>query len=114
MNELAFKHAGFANSNGTVMMGDPTTEILNIINEVMFRAGVVAGWDNLTHGLDDGLTASQSVKANQTLVVNVYTSDIRWFAGAAAIQVVALLLILPVFYGEQLHSRPLHLTQHAS
>lgn len=101
---------GYTDSNGTVIMGDPTTEIHNIINEVMFRAGVVAGWDNLTHRLDDGLTASQSVRANQTVVVNVYTSDLRWFAGAAAIQLIALLLILPVFYGEQLQPHPLDST----
>jgi hypothetical protein len=49
--------------------------------------------------MDEGLTADQSVQAHQTETLNVFHSDLRWFAGAAAIQIVALILILPVFYG---------------
>ena len=100
MNPLVMKHL-VADGRGTIIVSDPTNHVLNSLNELMFRGGVLAGtWGrNITHLMDDGLHANQSVHANQTLTLNVFESDLRWFAGAATIQIIALILILPVFWG---------------
>jgi hypothetical protein len=100
MNAMVMKHL-VAADGGNIIVSDPTNEVLNNLNELMVRGGVLAGaWGNdLTHLMDDGLHANQSFHANQTLTLNVFGSDLRWFAGAATIQIIALILILPVFWG---------------
>ena len=100
MNPMAMKHLVLSHL-GSIVVSDPTDEVLNNVNELMFRGGVLAGeWGkNLTHMMDDGLHTNRSFYANQTRTLNVFDSDLRWFAGAATIQIVALMLILPVFWG---------------
>ena len=56
-------------------------------------------WANLTNLTDHGLPVEQTLQANQTTTQNVYRSDLRWFAGAAALEILAALFVLPLFWG---------------
>ncbi|KAK3111663.1 hypothetical protein LTR53_012864 [Teratosphaeriaceae sp. CCFEE 6253] len=79
---------------------DPTDDIIASLNELLFRAAVVAsGWDNLTTVIDAGLPLQQSLQARQTITQNVYRSDLRWFAGAAILEGLAALFVLPLLWG---------------
>jgi hypothetical protein len=70
------------------------------VNEFMFRGGVLAtGWDNLANRLDSGVTKNQTVAAVQEITQNIYKSDLRWYSGAAVMQLATALLILPMFLG---------------
>ena len=81
---------------------DPTADILARFNNIMFRGGLMAassGADNLTKLIDPGLSVNQTVAANQTLTSNVFHSDLSWFAGAAVIELLAIIAVIPIFYG---------------
>ena len=79
---------------------DPTDDIVSGLNSMMFSAGVLAGtWRNATQLIDKSLSVNQTVQVQQTRTQNVFHSDLGWFAGAAAIQTLTILLILPVFWG---------------
>lgn len=79
---------------------DPTADILSDFNNLMVRSAIsAAGFSNSTASQDPGVTLSQNVTANQTLTMNVFHSDLEWFAGAVILQVFAAVSILPVFYG---------------
>ncbi|KAK3068912.1 hypothetical protein LTR53_013158 [Teratosphaeriaceae sp. CCFEE 6253] len=79
---------------------DPTDDIIASLNELLFRAAVAAsGWDNLTTLIDAGLPLQQSLQARQTITQNVYRSDLRWFAGAAILEGLAALFVLPLLWG---------------
>ncbi|KAK3615803.1 hypothetical protein LTR56_026366 [Elasticomyces elasticus] len=83
-----------------VKFADPSHDVIAQMNEMMFRAGVAAsGWDNLTSLIDPGLAVQQTLQANQTTTEDVYNSDMRWFAGAAALELFAVLMVLPLFWG---------------
>jgi hypothetical protein len=70
------------------------------VNEFMFRGGVLAtGWDNLANRLESGVTKSQTVGALQEITQNICKSDLRWYSGAAVMQLATALLILPMFWG---------------
>lgn len=52
---------------------DPTRDVINSLNEMMFRAAVMASsWSNLTELMDPGLSANQTTVANQTITQNVF------------------------------------------
>ncbi|TKA82902.1 hypothetical protein B0A55_01165 [Friedmanniomyces simplex] len=67
---------------------------------MLFRAGVVStNWTNITSLIDEGLSVHQTLQVQQTVTQNVYRSDLRWFAGAAAFEIIAVLFVLPLFWG---------------
>ncbi|KAK5708537.1 hypothetical protein LTR17_020623 [Elasticomyces elasticus] len=80
---------------------DPAHDIITQMNNMMFRAGVMSAtsWSNLSSLIDAGLPVQQSIVANRTITQDVYHSDLRWFAGAATIELVAILMVLPLFWG---------------
>ncbi|KAK3625280.1 hypothetical protein LTR56_017850 [Elasticomyces elasticus] len=83
-----------------LVIANPTHDIISSLNEMMFRAGVLStGWANVTNLIDGGLPIRQSVEAKRTVVQNVYQSDLRWFAGAAALEILAAVFVLPLFWG---------------
>ncbi|KAK4963732.1 hypothetical protein LTR10_001363 [Elasticomyces elasticus] len=81
-----------------VKFADPSHDVIAQMNEMMFRAGVAAsGWDNLTSLIDPDLAVQQTLQANQTTTEDVYNSDLRWFAGAAALELFAILMLALAF-----------------
>lgn len=93
------------NSNGWYDLNwlDPTDDVVFIANEFMFRAGLLATEtytaEQLASRLDAGVQINQRVSARQEQTLNVYASDIRWWVGAAAVQIAAALVTLPMFWG---------------
>ncbi|KAK3630913.1 hypothetical protein LTR56_017186 [Elasticomyces elasticus] len=49
--------------------------------------------------MDEGLSVDQLIHGNQTTTQNVYRSDLRWFAGAAVLEIMAVMFVLPLFFG---------------
>ena len=77
---------------------DPMPDILWSFNHLMLRCAVKAAtWSNVTRLLDDGVSPEQSVPAQVTQLA--FHSDLRWFAGAATLQIAAIVFILPMFWG---------------
>lgn len=103
LNGLVMRHTEQIgdDSEGTLIVSDPTNEVLNSLNELMFRAGIMAGSEQYRskNVITSEPSVKQSVKARQTLSVDVFDASLGWFAGAATIQVVAILLVLPVLWG---------------
>ena len=81
---------------------DPMDDIIAEFNDLLFRGGILAGsWTNVTQILPESpFPVHQSVLATRTREQNVFRSDIRWFLGAAAVQIITMLLILPAYYGK--------------
>jgi hypothetical protein len=96
LNGLVMRHTEQIGDDveGNLVVSDPTDDVLNSLNELMFRSGLLVGSSK-----DYGPTNNQSVQAHQTLSVDVFDASLGWFAGAATIQIIALLLILPVLWG---------------
>lgn len=82
---------------------DPRSDIMAGLNELMFRTGVYAAHHlnqtDLETRIDSGLDISYNVSGTQTSPVNVFVSDFSYFAGAAAVQVFTIAIILFTFYG---------------
>lgn len=79
---------------------NPSGAIVQSFNELLFRAAIAASnWTNLTGLMDPGLSPEQNVIANQTSTRNVYSSDLRWYAAATGVQLLAILATLPLFWG---------------
>lgn len=83
---------------------DPTEDILARFNTIMFRAGLqsAAASANTTNNsttTPPPLTSNQTIPANQTLTLNVFHSDLKWFGAAALIEFLAILAVVPIFYG---------------
>jgi hypothetical protein len=81
---------------------DPTDEIVLKYNQIMFRAGIANSTipNVLEKGIfDKGVSLNQTVQAKQTVKQDIFNSDLRWYAGAAAIELITILLILPMFWG---------------
>jgi hypothetical protein len=86
-------------SNG-VSWTDPESSVIDKLNDLMLRGAIVAGqWSNVTSLMDEGLSPRQNVAAKQTITESVFHTDLRWFAGAAVLDVVAVLAVLPLFWG---------------
>lgn len=101
IDELAAKFWDAGTSDScTLITRDPKDYIVGQLNELFFRAGIMsATWPNITNLIDNGLNVQQKVHAKQAQKENVFHSDLRWFAGAATIQILTVFLILPVFWG---------------
>jgi hypothetical protein len=76
-------------------------DIITQFNDVLFRAGLMAGsWTNITDLLvDSKFPVHQAVGGTITREENVFHSDIKWFFGAATVQILTMLLILPAYWG---------------
>ncbi|KAK4923562.1 hypothetical protein LTR49_009275 [Elasticomyces elasticus] len=94
------KYFDYTQVGGAIHLTDPTHDIVFALNELMFRAGVMStNWTNLADLIDPGLSIKQTLQAEQTVTENVYRSDLRWFAGAAILEIIAVLFVLPLFWG---------------
>lgn len=99
-NALSRKYIHEHDESKTVYVSDPTPDIIGDVNLFFLRAGILTGsWRIAEERMDPGLSTTQRVKATQTQQHNVFHSDLRWFAGAAAVQLFAVFLVLPVFWG---------------
>ncbi|OQN99018.1 hypothetical protein B0A48_14879 [Cryoendolithus antarcticus] len=93
---------------------DPTNDIIRSYNELMIRGALKAvDWSNLTQLMDLGLSANQTMLANQTLTQNIFVSDYRWFAGATVLEVIVVLAVLPMLWGWWTLDRDLDLSPFA-
>ncbi|KAK5164143.1 uncharacterized protein LTR77_010234 [Saxophila tyrrhenica] len=100
LNEFSLRYLLDTPGHDSLGFSDPTADIVAAFNSLMFRAGVAAsGLRNTTALLDPGISVSQSVPAIQERSFNAFESDFRWFAGAALLHFVAIVTIIPVFWG---------------
>ena len=85
----------------TVITRDPMDDIISSLNQLLFRAGILAAsWSNITKLIEPGLSnVHQVVQANMTRTENVFNSELQWFLAAVAIQVLTIVLILPAYWG---------------
>ena len=80
---------------------DPRTDIITIMNDLLFRSGAYVGtWKNASDVTNSPFPVLQTVQAKRTRHQVVVHSDLRWFGAAAAIQLLTILLILPNFWGK--------------
>ncbi|KAK5689818.1 hypothetical protein LTR97_012577 [Elasticomyces elasticus] len=102
VNAQSLKYTNYLNNTNPLDVAwyDPTTDMMNDMNDMMFRAAVLSSsWANLSQLIDPGLSAEQSVIANQTVTQNVYHADFRWYAAATALEILVALAVLPLFWG---------------
>jgi hypothetical protein len=73
------------------------------MNRAMFGSGVYFAQlyndSYLKPLLDPGVEVKNNVTGKLQSPINVYASDFRYFAGAAAVQLFSILVILFTFYG---------------
>ena len=106
MTAESARHANFSNGPRDLNFFDPTPSILLNFDELMFRSGIAtANWHNLTNLTDAGLSSNQTIYARQSKTQNVFNSDLRWWAGAAAFDLLTILIILPMFNHWWTHDR---------
>ncbi len=85
----------------TITTRDPYSDIVDAFNDLLFRSGVYLGKQaNLPDLVDEPFPVRQTMRASLTRDQNVFHSDFHWFAAAAAVQILAVLLILPAYWGE--------------
>ncbi|KAK4893441.1 hypothetical protein LTR27_008123 [Elasticomyces elasticus] len=101
-NAEAMSHTNFLNNTNPfdIAFFDPTEDIINNFNEMMFRAAVsTADWPNITRLIDAGLSVNQTSSLTQTVTHNVFRSDFRWYAAASVLELIVILFVLPLFWG---------------
>lgn len=77
---------------------DPTDDIIFAFNKYMLRgASLAASWSNASQLIDEGLSTHQTVSGWTRPIV--YHSDLRWYVGAAILELLTILVILPLFWG---------------
>ena len=97
-NAEALQHTNLSNGYNDANFLDPTPTIISYFNELMFRGGIAtAAWSNLTDLIDPGLSSKQIVQAQQLKKQTIARSDLRWWAGAAIIDLLTILVVLPLF-----------------
>lgn len=97
-NAEALKHANLSNGFSDSNFLDPMPTIISYFNELMFRGGIsTAAWSNLTDLIDPGLSSKQIVQAQQLKKEPITRSDLRWWAGAAVLDLLTILVVLPLF-----------------
>ena len=90
---------------------DPKDTIVQYLNELMFIVGAVAAQEDpsyLKSRLDPG------VSSNTTNIItghhhgnhNIFQTNLRWFAAAAAVEVFCIALMLPTYFGFWRLGRP--------
>ncbi|KAH9845146.1 hypothetical protein Tdes44962_MAKER06790 [Teratosphaeria destructans] len=100
-NSQAFKYHNFTWSAVEHTYIDPTPDIINSMNEMMFRSAVLASatQPNVSQLIDPGLSLEQNIMANQSVTHNVFHSDFAWFGAATALDLIVILAVLPLFWG---------------
>lgn len=82
---------------------DPRSDIMAALNELAFRTGVYAAthYDEafLRPRVDDNLPIYYNISGMQRTPINVFRADMNYFAGAAAVELLTILIILFTFYG---------------
>ena len=111
-NEYVAEWTDWEQGSDDLVFKDPLPDVRAKMNELMFREALLSAGkspNNITSSLDSGLSTNQSIHAKQQKEATVYETDYRWFAAAAVLDVLTILVVLPLFWG---FSRlPRHLNQ---
>lgn len=79
---------------------DPTDSVVSNFNQLMLRGAIMAAaYPGVEQAMDPGVAVNQTVIATDTVHQNVFRTDLRWYAGAAVLELVTILLIIPMFFG---------------
>ena len=99
-NSQTMKYTDFSTSVWDFDFIDPTPDVIDYMNEMMFRAAIeTASWANLTQLVDGGLSAEHHIIANQTATRYVFHSDMKWYWAAVIFELLALLAVVPLYWG---------------
>ena len=99
-NSVVSRYYNWNHVNTELNFTDPLPSIVATMNELMFRGGLAtANWPNIADLIDSGLTVNQTMHGRRQTKENVFHSDYRWFAGAAILDVLAIMTVLPLFFG---------------
>ena len=81
---------------------DAMDDIIAQFNDLLLRPGLMVGsWSNITDSLvDSKYPVHQAVNGTITREENVFHSNIQWYCGAASVQILTMLLILPAYWGK--------------
>jgi len=92
---------------------DPMEDVIRDLNNLMFRSGahVAQNFDHLVavgpqHMFDPGMHPSHSVTGKLLGLHNIFQSDYWWFLGAAIVELVCIMLVLPTYMGWWRLGRP--------
>lgn len=98
-NSVVMKYQNFSASEADIQFSDPTVDIIQAMNEVLFRAAVKAtNWSNVTSLIDRGLSINQTTTANQTVTHNIFRSNFGWYAAATVLEIIIVVSVLPMFW----------------
>lgn len=82
---------------------DPRDEIMASLNELLFRTGLYTAQKYDKSYLEPLIDAGQEIYYNVTgspkTPVEIFHSDFRWFAGAAAVELFSIIVVLLTFFG---------------
>jgi len=95
---------------------DPTTFIIQSLNEIMFRTALLAANVSLYAKItgfytdetfvplpdNDGVPRNRTITMVQTSNINVFQSDYKFLGAAVAILLLGVLLIIPLYHGYEL------------
>jgi hypothetical protein len=90
---------------------DPKDTIVQYLNELMFIVGAVAAQEDpsyLKSRLDPGLSTNttNTITGHHHGTHNIFHTNLRWFAAAAAVEAFCIALILPTYIGFWRLGRP--------
>ena len=89
-----------ANNPKCVSYSDPSMDMLKSLNRLMFNIGAGAAQQQLADSaLDPGLLVNTTTMGYRKGHRNVFQTDLRWFAAAAAVEGLCVALILPTYFG---------------
>jgi hypothetical protein len=79
---------------------DPLPDVVATMNKLMFRGALhAARWSNVTRLIDPDMSPNQTIAGKQHLVKTIFVTRFRWFAGAAVLDLLAILACIPLFWG---------------
>ena len=79
---------------------DPSLDMLKNLNRMMFNIGAGAAQQQLDEStLDPGVKVNTTTTGYRKGRHNVFQTDLRWFAAAAAVEAFCVVLILPTYFG---------------
>jgi hypothetical protein len=90
--------------------GNPRSHILKSLNKLMFNIGAVAAREDASYlekHLDPGLSVNTTITGYLQGHHNVFHTNLRWFAAAAAVEALCIALILPTYIGFWRLGRPM-------
>ena len=101
-NAAAFTYQMVSPNGKNMHFEDPTSDIIFTFNQLMFRGATMVAPRGPTplpihrSDLDPGVSVRQTVAALHIVTQNVFRSELKWFVGAAILELVTVLLILPL------------------